>query len=73
MARLFDDAASQFLKNDSAVVTAAPLTMACWFNSDDATKSQYLMTLSHYEGGATGDLFALRLAAILSMHKVTMV
>lgn len=43
MARLFNDASSQVLSTDSAAVTAAPLTMACWFNSDDITVLQVMM------------------------------
>ena len=39
--RLFDDASSQYLENTvSAPATAAPLTMALWGNSDDATIQQ---------------------------------
>lgn len=39
-ARLFADASSQFLGNDTAPVTAAPFTMAIWGRSDDATVDQ---------------------------------
>ena len=40
-ARLFNDAASEFLENTaSAPVTAAPFTMACWGNSDSTTATQ---------------------------------
>ncbi len=50
MARLFDDAASQYLEHAAAVVAAPPFTMACWFNTDDATVYQCLMAI-----GASGD------------------
>lgn len=40
MARLFDDASSQYLEIDSAVVGDEPLTLACWFNSDNVTARQ---------------------------------
>lgn len=43
MARLFDDAASEYLETDSAPITATPFTMACWFYSDDVTAAQVLM------------------------------
>lgn len=46
MARLFDDASSQYLEHAAAVLTAAPFTMACWFRSDDAAVDQTLMSLS---------------------------
>ena len=42
-ARLFDDDSSQYLAVDSTPVTAAPLTMACWFKTDDITARQTLM------------------------------
>lgn len=47
MARLFNDATPDFLQIDSAVLTAVPLTMACWFNSDDATSNQTLMYIGN--------------------------
>jgi len=40
MARLFDDAASQYLEINQAVIAACPLTIAFWFNSDDVTNNQ---------------------------------
>lgn len=56
MARLFDDASSQYLENGTAVLTAVPLTMACWFNSNDDTITQALMAI----GATTGlDRFQL--------------
>ncbi len=36
MARLFDDASSQYLERTSAVLTATPITLAAWFYLDDA-------------------------------------
>jgi len=35
VARLFDDAASEYLEIDSTPVVAAPFTLACWSNVDD--------------------------------------
>jgi len=57
MSRLFDDASSQYLTVASAPVTAVPLTMACWFRSDDATISQRLLEL--HNSGVSGDNFSL--------------
>ncbi len=45
MARFFNDAASQYLELDSAPLTAVPLTMGCWFNSNDITVLQTLMSI----------------------------
>ena len=45
MARLFDNALSQYLERDSAVVATQPLTMAAWFNSDDATITQAILSV----------------------------
>ena len=45
MARLFDDGASEYCYRDGAPATAAPLTMACWFYSDDITILQIPMYL----------------------------
>lgn len=40
MSRLFDDAASEYLEHDAALMTAVPITMACWIYSDDAAANQ---------------------------------
>lgn len=61
MARLFDDASSQYLTRASAVVTAEPLTMACWFLTDSLTQNQCMMSISYHDGGDNGDLFGLYL------------
>src|SRR3990167_5322122 len=46
MARLFDDASSHYLQNTSgSPVSAYPFTISCWFNSDDATIDQTLVSL----------------------------
>lgn len=43
MARLFDDGASQYLMQTSgSPVSGYPLTMSCWFRTDDVTASQAL-------------------------------
>ena len=46
MARLFDDAAPQYISASSAVLSGVPITMACWFNSDDAAAVQTLISLT---------------------------
>ena len=43
MSRLFNDAALDRLEVATPVVTAHPLSMGCWFNSDDAAVTQNLM------------------------------
>jgi len=45
MARLFDDAATEYLEIDQAVVTSLPLAMACWFNMDVDDVAVHLMSL----------------------------
>ena len=52
MARAFDDGSTQFLLNTSvAVVSAAPCTMAAWFNTDDSAKDA-LLAVSNYSPGS---------------------
>lgn len=46
MSRLFDDAATQYLERAAAILTGHPLTMACWFYSDDAAVDQVLMSIT---------------------------
>ena len=43
---LFDDASSEYLQTDKAVVTARPFTMSCWVNSNDDSILQMAMTIS---------------------------
>lgn len=38
-------ATNQSLSIDTGIITAAPLTMACWFNPDDITTRGYMMQL----------------------------
>jgi len=58
MARRFDRASSQYLENANAVLTAVPITMACWFNSGDITVVQNLIGL--YNNTAVSRYFELR-------------
>lgn len=46
MARAFNDASGHSLDNGAAVLTAVPITMACWFQTDDLTIVQELMSLT---------------------------
>jgi hypothetical protein len=39
MARLFDDASSQYLEIDSTPIDGEPLTISAWINSDDLTSA----------------------------------
>ena len=45
MARAVDDASSQYLHIASTPITAAPLSMSCWFNTDDTGADQGLVML----------------------------
>lgn len=45
MARLFDDGSEEYLTNANGIVTAVPLSIACWFNSNDDTISQELVSV----------------------------
>lgn len=45
LARKFDDAATQYLKVDASAVAADPMTLACFFNTDDLTINQDLMVV----------------------------
>ena len=50
MARLFTAASTQHLLVAAAPVTAAPLTMACWFRANDVTTERCLMSISDGSG-----------------------
>lgn len=60
MSRLFDDASNQYLDRTEALLTAEPITLACWFNSNDTTVNQTLVSIG--TSGATPGFF--RLAAM---------
>lgn len=46
MARLFDDASTEYLQVEQAVLAGVPLAMICWFNKDEITSSCFLMGLA---------------------------
>lgn len=60
MSRRFVSASSQYLEYAGAVVTAAPLTMACWFRPSSVGISQTLMMAS---ADATVNYFRLYVTA----------
>jgi hypothetical protein len=49
---------NQWLSHAAGIITATPLTIACWFKSDNDTTDQCLFSLGNT--GTTGDLFALK-------------
>lgn len=57
MARAFNDASSQHLSSATTPVTSFPLTMACWFNSDDVANGQGIMSVC--DDTSDNDYFAL--------------
>ena len=70
MARLFDDGSNESLDIDVGILTGAPMTVACGFNSNDADINQVLIGLVDsavadnfffllYNGGGTDVLQAL--------------
>ena len=64
MARNFDDASSHGLSVASAPLTAYPFTMACWFNSDDATITQILMSIC--DSASANEEWSLRAAGAVA-------
>lgn len=47
---LFDDGSSQGLDYNSAILTSAPITMACWFNIDDSSITSTLINIADTAG-----------------------
>jgi len=52
VARLFNDASSEFGVNTSVSISAMPLSMACWFNTNDLDVNEILISLAD---SAVGD------------------
>jgi len=83
MARLFDDAQSEYLEVTSAPATAVPLTIVFWFKCDDGTKDEYAFYLSdgtldnsfvgmlNSSGGAVDDVRAYTFAESIQPHADT--
>lgn len=59
MARLFDDASSQYLERAAAVVSAVPLTISAWFNSNDSAATQGIVCLGNPASGDANAMVAL--------------
>ena len=62
MARLFDDAASEYLEKNVTVRDAEPLTMACWFNCDDTDNNGF----TFINGTSSGSAWELRVLGTVS-------
>lgn len=63
MARLFDDASSEHLRNGNAVLTTYPFTMGGWAYSDDLTINQQVVGI--YDA-SSADWWRLQMAGITS-------
>lgn len=57
MARVFLSSSSRYFISGSAVLTATPLTMACWANFDNVTGSEVLMSIGTNGGTARWMMF----------------
>ncbi|KKM87088.1 hypothetical protein LCGC14_1272450 [marine sediment metagenome] len=64
MSVLLDDSNLEYLKNSNASVSAAPLTLACWFKSDDLSVQKVLVSICNRVGDL--DYFSLRAASTAS-------
>lgn len=60
MARLFDNAANEYLAIGNAVLSAYPITMACWANVDDDTGSVSLIGIGDSSVGNHYHVLRLR-------------
>jgi hypothetical protein len=63
-ARRFTSASSQSLDVDTPVVTAAPFTMACWFNATAASGAQTLMWLGDKDASDQYFQLALNISTV---------
>ncbi len=70
MSILFDDASSEYLGNASAVLTAVPISMACWFYSDSLTVNQSLISLA--DASASNQAFAMYAAGNRAGDKLSL-
>lgn len=57
MSRLFDDASSEYLSVNQAVLSGVPLALACWFNSNSLTINQTLISIT--DDASAHDVFKL--------------
>ncbi len=70
MARFFTVGSSEYLELDSAPVIAAPFTMSCFFNSDDITITQIL--LSVVDKDVDDNFWGLAASGVLGGDPITM-
>lgn len=70
MARNFNGDTANYLQNGAALVTAFPLTFACWFNANSLAATSCLMSISDV-GSANNhfDLDVLTTGAVLAEYK----
>jgi len=54
---LFDDGSSQYLTGEKPSISSYPITMCCWFNSDDIAAGQALMALC--DASTNNDIFMI--------------
>ena len=62
MARSFANASSEYLRVSSAVVTATPLTLACWFNVNNVTAEHTLISIC--DDATNTNMFALNASGV---------
>lgn len=73
MARLFDDASTQYLQYTGAVLSSLPITLVAWFYSDDAANAQDILAIAR----SSSDTPYIRLVAggnvvgdpVLAIHR----
>jgi hypothetical protein len=70
MALLFDNASSEYIQNNATNVTAAPLTIATWFNTDELGGSdRYILTISSSSDANDSDSFRIGYHTVASVHQ----
>jgi hypothetical protein len=69
MSRDFESGSSQYLSNTNAVLTATPLTMACWFKPESASSNQCLISLG--VSGNTNNRHNLSLIAGVGVRMIS--
>jgi len=69
MSRDFSISAATYLENTNAVLTTTPISMACWFNSDDVSNYQVPLSISN-KTSATAALHYLTLNGALAQKTV---
>ena len=62
MARLFDDASSEYLDYSGAILSSVPMTFAAWVKSDTASLGQWIIAISAANWPGSGSYFVLYLS-----------